>query len=134
MLSDKILELRLSNNWTQAELAKRSGVKQPLIAGYEHGKKPSKKTLEKLAIGFGIPLKDFLKIGSKRTKVDRAEVVDVANVLKQVMTLPLKYQIVVKEDVLRLLSLHQFEQDQKRLESMILKRKSPQEKSQEKFD
>lgn len=126
MFSDLILDLRLSNNWTQSELAERSGVKQPLIAGYEHGKKPSKKTLAKLAKGFGIPLEDFLKYPLKKSKNANVEEVDIAHVFREAKTLPLKYQVIVKEEIMRLLRLHQLEQDHKRLENMILKSKSPE--------
>lgn len=52
--------LRSLRGWNQKELAEASGVERGLISRYEQGKKvPSKKTLERLVAGVGLPFPLF---------------------------------------------------------------------------
>lgn len=52
-----VIEARANANLTQEELAKRMGTSQAQIARMEGGKKPSMRTLEKLAAATGTQLK-----------------------------------------------------------------------------
>ena len=50
MFCDKFRKLRLKNNYTQSELAKKLNVSQPTIASWEAGKRiPKWKSIKKIA-------------------------------------------------------------------------------------
>jgi transcriptional regulator with XRE-family HTH domain len=70
----KIVALRKAQTWSQAELARQSGLKQPSIWGLEHQltKKPKADTLMRVANALGVPLREILR-PSKRTTADLAE-------------------------------------------------------------
>ena len=59
----KVLLWRTKNNLTQAELSKRSGITIPTISRIENGHcvNVDTKTIEKLALGFGVEPEAFLK-------------------------------------------------------------------------
>lgn len=56
----EITRLRLQRNWTEYELAKHSGLSQSTISTwYRKGQIPTLQSLEKICMGFGIPLSQF---------------------------------------------------------------------------
>lgn len=56
-LADRVLDLRLENGWTQAELARRAGTKQANISMVENGMgNPTIRFLEKVAQALGANL------------------------------------------------------------------------------
>jgi HTH-type transcriptional regulator/antitoxin HigA len=56
-LADDVLDLRLENGWTQAEVARRAGTRQPNISRIEDGRaNPTLKFLHKLAKALGARL------------------------------------------------------------------------------
>lgn len=58
--SRKVREARKKAKLTQEELAEKSGLQQSHISRIENGKhSPSPYTLEKIATGLGIPVRDF---------------------------------------------------------------------------
>ena len=60
-LSKVIKTLRLRKEWTQYELAQKIGVTPKMISFYELGERsPSRKTQQKLANAFGIPLEGLV--------------------------------------------------------------------------
>ena len=57
MFCDKFRKLRLKNNYTQSELAKKLNVSQPTIASWEAGiRRPNLDTLERITRLFGVPV------------------------------------------------------------------------------
>jgi transcriptional regulator with XRE-family HTH domain len=61
IISTRIRALRLARGWTQAELAKRSGMAQPNLAAFESGaRKPSLFSLELIAEGLDSPAASLL--------------------------------------------------------------------------
>ena len=63
MIGDNIKRLMQENNYTQKELALRSGCRQASISSYVNNKqKPGMKTLKNLAIALGVTV-DELKGG-----------------------------------------------------------------------
>ena len=56
----EITRLRLERNWTEYELAKKSGLAQSTISSWYRKKQtPSIQTLDKICKGFGITLSQF---------------------------------------------------------------------------
>lgn len=64
----KISEIRLGKGWSMAELARRSGIKQPSLWALEHQvtKKPKAETLLSISRALGVPLRDILSARSAR--------------------------------------------------------------------
>jgi transcriptional regulator with XRE-family HTH domain len=62
-----IIALRVQRGWSQAELARRSGIKQSSLWGIEHEvtKQPKGDTLIGIANALGVPLSAILRRGSK---------------------------------------------------------------------
>jgi len=67
----KIALLRNRKGWSMAELARRSGIKQPSLWALEHQvtKKPKADTLMRVAAALGVPLREIMG-PSRRTTVD----------------------------------------------------------------
>jgi transcriptional regulator with XRE-family HTH domain len=65
----KITLLRKAKGWSMAELARRSGLKQPSLWALEHQvtKKPKADTLMRVAAALGIPMREILKPTKKGT-------------------------------------------------------------------
>jgi transcriptional regulator with XRE-family HTH domain len=59
MIANKILEARTRKGYSQAELAKLSGVYKSTIQRYEKGAKPIRRNLEKIAIALGQEVEYF---------------------------------------------------------------------------
>ena len=60
----EITRLRLERNWTEYELAKKSGLAQSTISSWYRKKQtPSIQTLDKICKGFGITLSQFFGEG-----------------------------------------------------------------------
>ena len=60
----EITKLRLERNWTEYELAKKSGLAQSTISSWYRKKQtPSIQTLDKICKGFGITLSQFFGEG-----------------------------------------------------------------------
>ncbi|WP_342535690.1 helix-turn-helix transcriptional regulator [Lysinibacillus sp. FSL K6-1151] len=58
---DNLKSLRLANNWTQYDLAKRVGTSQQTICAWEQGiRSPTLKRAKKLAELFEVPIEFFL--------------------------------------------------------------------------
>lgn len=70
----KIEALRNAKGWSQAELARRSGIKPPSLWALEHQvtKKPKADTLMRVAAALGVPLREIMK-PSKKGAADLAE-------------------------------------------------------------
>ena len=59
-VAERLKELRNDKGLTQKELAKRSGLRQPHVSRIERGEmSPTRKTIEKLAQGLGVEMKEF---------------------------------------------------------------------------
>lgn len=59
-VGDKVVKLREKRELSQVQLAERSGLPQSHISRIERGKlSPSRKTVEKLALGLGVELRDL---------------------------------------------------------------------------
>ncbi|TMV49400.1 helix-turn-helix transcriptional regulator [Paenibacillus mesophilus] len=57
----RLRELRTCRQWSQMELARKSGVSQSFINYLEAGtKQPTLTTLNKLALAFGVPVSELL--------------------------------------------------------------------------
>ena len=57
----EITRLRLNRNWSEYQLAQHSGISQSTIStGYRKNQVPTIQTLEKVCLGFGITLSQFL--------------------------------------------------------------------------
>ena len=81
-VADSIRREREKRGWSQAELARRIGVSQPMVNIYEHGKnKPKMQTLEKMAAAFGVSVPELLT-GEKQSGLKYDEVVLIANYRK----------------------------------------------------
>jgi len=65
LFANRIRTLRKERHWTQEQAAERCGLDYKLYQFYELGIKnnPGLKTLEKIAIGFGIHLHELLNPG-----------------------------------------------------------------------
>lgn len=65
----KIAALRTAKGWSQAELARRSGIKPPSLWALEQQvtKKPKADTLMRIAAALGVPLRDIMKPSKKGT-------------------------------------------------------------------
>ena len=59
MLANKIKKLRKARGWTQAELARRTGVTSDTTSQYEKKGLPSFQNLQKLANAFEVPIDYF---------------------------------------------------------------------------
>ena len=58
---DEITRLRLNRNWSEYQLAQHSGISQSTISTwYRKNQVPTIQTLEKVCLGFGITLSQFL--------------------------------------------------------------------------
>lgn len=70
----KIVLLRGRKGWSQAELARQSGIKQPSLWALEHQvtKKPRADTLLRVATALGVPLREIM-VASKKGKIDLTE-------------------------------------------------------------
>lgn len=62
MGSNKIQNLRNRKGWTQAHLASLCGITQAMIARFEGGEVPSRKTLASLARVFDVSEKDLVSV------------------------------------------------------------------------
>ena len=57
----EITRLRLNRNWSEYQLAQHSGISQSTISTwYRKNQVPTIQTLEKVCLGFGITLSQFL--------------------------------------------------------------------------
>ena len=65
----KIVALRRTKGWSQAELARRALIKQPSLWALEHQltKKPKADTLMRIATALGVPMRDILRPTKKAT-------------------------------------------------------------------
>ena len=65
----KIVTLRGKKEWSQAELARRAGIKQPSLWALEHQmtKKPKADTLMRIAAALGVPLREIMRPSKKAT-------------------------------------------------------------------
>lgn len=72
--SGKITLLREAKGWSMAELARRSGLKQPSLWAIEHQvtKKPKVDTMMRIAAALGVPLREIMK-PTKRGAIDLQE-------------------------------------------------------------
>lgn len=60
-IGEKLKKLRTGRNWTQAELARRSGIDQRNISRYETGAiRPTNKTLHRFSAAFQIPFEELI--------------------------------------------------------------------------
>lgn len=65
-ISDNVLNKRIEKNWSQQELAKRSGVAQSIVSRVEAGGGMNIETLRSLAEAFGCAVVDLLPERDKR--------------------------------------------------------------------
>lgn len=56
---------RKRKNWTQQDLARKAGIKQPVIARYEKGQDPSPKNLNAIAKALNLPIEHFTYPGKQ---------------------------------------------------------------------
>lgn len=70
----KIVLLRRRKTWSQAELARQAGIKQPSLWALEHQvtKKPKADTLLRVAAALGVPLRELMTV-PKKGKIDLTE-------------------------------------------------------------
>lgn len=74
MIGEVIYNERKKRNWTQAELAKRSKIKQPVLVRYEKGGQyPSPRNLKKLADAFRVPVNFFIETEKAKGKLNEIE-------------------------------------------------------------
>lgn len=74
--SDNLRNARLSRNLTQMKLAEGIGTSQSAVAAWETGaREPDFKTIERIAVFFGIPMSSLLP---SNDNVDKADIVSVA--------------------------------------------------------
>lgn len=59
IFGDKIRELREARDWSQAELARRSGVAQPTISSIEAGEQRTSRKLPKIAAALEVKVSDL---------------------------------------------------------------------------
>ena len=59
--ADRVRETRVAKNITQAELAKRTGIHQPVICDLEKGRHaPTLSTVERIAIALGVTASELV--------------------------------------------------------------------------
>ncbi len=62
---EKITRLRMERDWSEYDLAKKSGITQSTISTwYRRNQNPTIHSLEKICIGFGITLSQFFAEGN----------------------------------------------------------------------
>ena len=71
----KITALRRAKGMSMAELARRSGIKQPSLWAIEHEvtKRPKADTMMRIAAALGVPMREILRSGGKKNSTDLAE-------------------------------------------------------------
>ena len=71
MFCDKFRKLRLKNNYTQSELAKKLNVSQPTIASWEAGKRiPKWKSIKKIAEIFNVSPESLINETEEKTETE----------------------------------------------------------------
>ena len=71
MFCDKFRKLRLKNNYTQSELAKKLNVSQPTIASWEAGKRiPKWKSIKKIAEIFNVSPESLINEREEKTETE----------------------------------------------------------------
>ena len=71
MFCDKFKKLRLKNDYTQAELAKKLNVSQPTIASWEAGKRiPKWKSIKKIAEIFNVSPESLINETEEKTETE----------------------------------------------------------------
>ena len=71
MFCDKFRKLRLKNNYTQSELAKKLNVSQPTIASWEAGKLiPKWKSIKKIAEIFNVSPESLINETEEKTETE----------------------------------------------------------------
>lgn len=119
MLKKKLLELRFSKNWTQTQLAQFSGISQPLLAGYENGKNASKKTLQRLADTFQVPIEEFISIDTIEKEV--FDEVEFARAINELKKLPVDDKKILKDVIEVFLTQHRLREERAKFMQLLSK-------------
>jgi transcriptional regulator with XRE-family HTH domain len=74
----KIITLRKTKGWSQAELARQARISQPSLHALEHQvtKRPKFDTLQQVATALGVPLREIMRPSKKPTADQLADLTE----------------------------------------------------------
>lgn len=110
---DRLKSLRHLRKWTQMDLARKSGIGQSKIAGYESGRIPNAETVKKFAQVLEVTTDYLLGMDNE---VNEKEEVDIADIKRDFETKPLTIkgkllpevkQEYLREMILKLIEMHE---------------------------